>query len=70
MQLAINVLIFCVGFSIAIFTSLRPKRARTDLDRLIHNVQYVFDALKLRSKETNQEGVAEKGRGAEYLLTT
>lgn len=73
MQLALNVIVFLVGFSVAIALSLRPKKARADLDRLLTNVQYVFDALKLRPSRAGvprQAQTEEAGHGAEFLLTT
>ena len=70
MQLALNVVIFLLGFSLAIFASLRPKKARASLETSLRNVEYVLDALKIRPRATEAtDHTAEAGHGAEHLLS-
>lgn len=50
MQVAINALIFVLGFSVAVVASTRPKQARAELERVISNVNYILDSLRHPSK--------------------
>lgn len=50
MQLAINIIIFFVGFSIATFVAIRPKRIRHDLERFSSNLRHVSYVMKTPNK--------------------
>ena len=45
MQLAVNIIVFGLGFLIATLVALRPKRARTDLENFTSNLRHVTDGL-------------------------
>ena len=45
MQVAINILIFILGFSIAGFLRFRPKETRDALDDLLAKLRYVTNAF-------------------------
>lgn len=46
MQLALNVIVFFLGFSIATFIALRPVKARKGIQQLSTNLRTVTDGFK------------------------
>ncbi|KAG9687772.1 hypothetical protein KCU95_g9321, partial [Aureobasidium melanogenum] len=74
MQLALDIIIFFLGFSIATVVALRPRKARKDLDHFTSQLRYVTNGLKgqgshpgdMEQSETPEEIIK---RGADNLLT-
>jgi hypothetical protein len=66
MQVALNILLFFTGFSIATFLALRPKKARQDVETLTNNLRYVADGLNYKARNAGIEPhVVKDGRAVQ-----
>lgn len=75
-QLAINILVFVLGFSIATLVAFRPKKSRQDLEKFTSNLRQVTDGLKngyLKNPDINAEALNSYEKtimtGTDNLLT-
>ena len=50
MQLAINFLLFVLGFAVATVIALRPRKGRSDLDGFFSKLRHVTNAVKQNSQ--------------------
>ena len=46
MQLALNIIVFFLGFSAAIFVAVRPSKFRDDIDGFLAKLRYVSNGFK------------------------
>lgn len=46
MQLALNIIVFFLGFSAAIFVAVRPSKFRDDIDGFLAKLRYVTNGFK------------------------
>lgn len=54
MQVAINALLFFLGFGCAVVASTQPKKARSEIERVLSNVNYILDTLRHPTKSKLQ----------------
>lgn len=50
MQLAVNLLIFFLGFSVATVIAVRPRKGRSDLNGFFSKLRHVTNAVKQNSQ--------------------
>ena len=46
MQLALNIVVFFLGFSLATLVAIRPKKARQDLEKFSANLRHATNGFK------------------------
>ena len=56
MQLAINVIIFFLGFSLAALIALRPRKTRNDLENFKSNLRHVTNGLNPGQQLPKEKG--------------
>ncbi|CZT14699.1 uncharacterized protein RCC_00670 [Ramularia collo-cygni] len=71
MQVALNILLFLAGFSIATFLALRPKKAREDVERLTSNLRHYSDGfiqnLSKKEQSCGEEGLVVSNEATNLL---
>lgn len=73
MQLALNLIIFVFGFSLAAFIAVEPEKTRKNLATFISSLRYVVDGSRTASKSQDQrlsnDETHEHTVSADKLLT-
>jgi len=67
MQVALNIILFFLGFSLATIVALRPAKARRDVEKFTSNLRHVTDGVK-KGLSGHERGDVEVSRSKENIV--